>query len=790
MALARYQFTVVDDAGNVQDGASVTVRAETVGNPLANLFSDRAGVVSIGNPVTADSEGYVGFHVVGGAYMITATKGSFTRTWRYVAIGLMAETDGGAASRALLGLAATDIVQFGALDLPEQTSLTDPAANVARAYAVDDGSGVTTLAMKDSTGNVAPLSHFLQSGTGAITRTNQGKLRDAISAFDFIPVAEQLAILAGISTTDVFSYLRSAATAAAGGTLLLPEGLYNCSDDVPIPANTHVIGYGATIKATNGNVSNPVLIEIANHAGNVLIEGVTFDGNIANIAGFNNVVTVFQAAGVRFENCKWQNCKGIAAIFSTVTRSGVRNSVFDTNGNYDLVSLSDSDRRATIVFTGTTQFCFADYNRIEDTGLDNISATVGTTDIRIVGNICDGNRAAGIFLSQVARALVVGNICTGSATPSDLTGGNGIDTDRCTDLSVFANICYNNNGAGILVADTDRGVVSGNVCNNNSNNIAFTPPHQGGICVAVTSGETVSGLTITGNQCFDNRAAASVKQRFAIGVRDDGGSFLDIRIDKSNRLIGYDSSGNETATDVFQTGDVGYSGRDVGRRDQDLPCQQRYDAENNATAPTRVGVAAVASDGTATAVNKSSTSYYTRQSRIRSPSAASTGANGGTRFRDFKYRQDAARCAIRFGWEDFATNAAAFIGLKGDAAHGNADPSSFINCIGVGIDSGQTTWRLLHNDGSGSATATDLGANFPANTDATDFYELEIWWGDAASTVHWKITRCNTGHIARGQIDTNLPSLTTTLNSHVICNTRTGSAAIDLAYSSVINEFS
>lgn len=690
----------------------------------------------------------------------------------------------------LPGLSLVNLTQTGYQDIAEIAAPASPASNVARVYAVDDGAGVTTMSMKDSAGNVVLLSHFLQSGTGAITRTNQGKLRDVISAFDFIPVAEQAAILAGTSTTDVFSYLRSAATAAAGGTLLLPEGLYNCSDDVPIPANTHVIGYGATIKATNGNVSNPVLIEIANHAGNVLIEGVTFDGNIANIAGLNNVVTVFTTAAVRFENCKWQNCKGIAVIFSTVTRSGVRNSIFDTNGNYDLTSASLADRRAGIVFTGTCQYCFANYNRLEDTGLDSISATTGSSDLEVIGNVIEGTRAACIFVSNTVRPIIANNICTGAVTPSDLSGGVGIDIPDTTDGVVTGNICHLNDSAGILLADAKRMTVVGNICKNNSLATSFTPNHLGGICIAVTSGDTVRDLTLTGNQCYDDRAAASVKQRFAIGVLDGGGSFVDIRIDKSNRLIGYDSSGNETATDVFQTGDLGYSGRDFGRRDQDLPAQQRYDAENNATAPTRVGVAAVASDGTATAVNKASTNYYTRQSRIRSPSAASTGANGGTRFREFKFRQDAARTSIRFGWEDFATNAAAFIGLKGDAAHGNADPSSFINCIGIGIDSGQTTWRLLHNDGSGSATATDLGANFPANTDATDFYELEIWWGDAAATVHWKLTRCNTGHIARGQIDTNLTSLTTTLNSHVICNTRTGSAAIDLAYASVINEFS
>ncbi|HVQ43799.1 MAG TPA: glycosyl hydrolase family 28-related protein [Candidatus Saccharimonadia bacterium] len=94
MALARWQANIVDDAGNVQNGATVTVREETSGTPLASLFSDRAGVVPTGNPVSADSEGYAFFHVAGGAYQITATKGSFTRTWRYVGIGTMSESDG------------------------------------------------------------------------------------------------------------------------------------------------------------------------------------------------------------------------------------------------------------------------------------------------------------------------------------------------------------------------------------------------------------------------------------------------------------------------------------------------------------------------------------------------------------------------------------------------------------------------------------------------------------------------------------------------------------------------
>ncbi len=93
MVLARWQATIVDDAGNVLSGASVTVQAETIGNPLASLFSDRAGIVPTGNPVTADGDGFAFFHVEGGAYRITAALGGFTREWRYVGIGLSSETD-------------------------------------------------------------------------------------------------------------------------------------------------------------------------------------------------------------------------------------------------------------------------------------------------------------------------------------------------------------------------------------------------------------------------------------------------------------------------------------------------------------------------------------------------------------------------------------------------------------------------------------------------------------------------------------------------------------------------
>lgn len=93
MSFARWQATIVDDAGNVVPNATVTVRREIGGLPLQTLYSDRAGSVPLSNPTAADSEGFVFFYCAGGSYQIVATSGAFSRTWRHVAIGTGAEYD-------------------------------------------------------------------------------------------------------------------------------------------------------------------------------------------------------------------------------------------------------------------------------------------------------------------------------------------------------------------------------------------------------------------------------------------------------------------------------------------------------------------------------------------------------------------------------------------------------------------------------------------------------------------------------------------------------------------------
>ena len=92
MALARFQRTIVDASGNTVAVPTVTVRDQET-NAIVNIYSDRDGLNALTNPFTGTAEGFVAFHVAGGAYKITATSGAFTAEWTWVGIGTASEYD-------------------------------------------------------------------------------------------------------------------------------------------------------------------------------------------------------------------------------------------------------------------------------------------------------------------------------------------------------------------------------------------------------------------------------------------------------------------------------------------------------------------------------------------------------------------------------------------------------------------------------------------------------------------------------------------------------------------------
>lgn len=193
-------------------------------------------------------------------------------------------------------------------------------------------------------------------------------------------------------------------------------------------------------------------------------------------------------------------------------------------------------------------------------------------------------------------------------------------------------------------------------------------------------------------------------------------------------------------------------------------------------------------------VTKANTNAFTRQTRYYYASAAGAGSSavnysttalfwgsGGWFYGERVGNSDAATVA----------NARCFYGVSaGLAAPGNVNPSSLVNMLGFGADSGDANMQFMHNDGSGTATKVDLGANFPANTSNVDFYEMQMLYLPASGVVKYYIKNLANGVESSGSVTTDIPADTVGLgqldyrnNGATALAVRYDRSAVTVAYS-------
>lgn len=193
--------------------------------------------------------------------------------------------------------------------------------------------------------------------------------------------------------------------------------------------------------------------------------------------------------------------------------------------------------------------------------------------------------------------------------------------------------------------------------------------------------------------------------------------------------------------------------------------------------------------GTATTRSVATTNLFTSMRRLGFVSAATAGSVAGTRYGAAQFwRGNAAGLGgfdfiSRHGFSQVQTGMRSFVGLWATAtAITNVEISTLTNFIALAQNAAHTNLQIMHNDGSGTATIIDLGANFPGNTANTDMYDFRLFCPPNASSVFWSVTRLNTGHVAEGEITTDLPSNTTLLSPQVaVCNGATAAAvAVDV----------
>lgn len=195
----------------------------------------------------------------------------------------------------------------------------------------------------------------------------------------------------------------------------------------------------------------------------------------------------------------------------------------------------------------------------------------------------------------------------------------------------------------------------------------------------------------------------------------------------------------------------------------------------------------VTTTGTLNLTTPASGGLFQQSARVKYTSAATAGASAGANGAAAPYwRGNAAYLGgfyVRMvgAIETFQSTSRMFMGLYASTtAIGNVNPSTLLNMVGVGFDSGQTTLRLLRNDGTGAATAVDLGANFPTTT-GWDMYELILSAEPNGSEIRYRVERLNSGHVAEGTITTDMPAATSFMAPHFWYNNGTAAASVELA---------
>ena len=137
--------------------------------------------------------------------------------------------------------------------------------------------------------------------------------------------------------------------------------------------------------------------------------------------------------------------------------------------------------------------------------------------------------------------------------------------------------------------------------------------------------------------------------------------------------------------------------------------------------------------------------------------------------------------SCRWGTASTTANQQAAVGLW--AATGATSttqvPSNLVNCIFAGWDSADTNLQIMHNDAAGTCTKIPLGSNFPVN-EPTAVFEFMMFAPPNGSSVFYRVVRLDTGHIAEGEITTDLPTSATFLTRHEYMNNGGTAAAVIL----------
>jgi hypothetical protein len=177
-------------------------------------------------------------------------------------------------------------------------------------------SNIVTAILADATTAANLGATVSAGGTGAVTRSVQDWMLDAISVMNFIPVAQHAAIRDGTTTDDHAAYIKAAIDAHR--VIFFPAGTYNWAGGTTyylVPANTILFGVGekSVIQVTGSTITEKMFIP--QNASNITFSKLKFVGNSQAAGNGDGVCIMVQCTSANITNieisdCVFENFKG------------------------------------------------------------------------------------------------------------------------------------------------------------------------------------------------------------------------------------------------------------------------------------------------------------------------------------------------------------------------------------------------------------------------------------------------------------------------------------------------
>lgn len=205
--------------------------------------------------------------------------------------------------------------------------------------------------------------------------------------------------------------------------------------------------------------------------------------------------------------------------------------------------------------------------------------------------------------------------------------------------------------------------------------------------------------------------------------------------------------------------------------------------------------------GTMTARAIATTNRATRTRRTSWVSAATAGSMAGQHQGNHSNTTGSGTAndgsgfmfIARFVIADTVAGAHMFIGMGAQTPAAATYPSTIPNCIGIAQVNGSANLKLVYG-GSAAQAAIDLGANFPANTNQTDVYELILYSpANVNGEVSVRLERVGTGNVYTNKIVADTPGLqlplsTTLLGFKLYRSNNATAAAVTLDIAAIYTE--